>query len=87
MIGKVSSIEKDHVETNMVKKGNAVAVKFEPTADSLHVTYGRHFDFNNTLYSKLTRGSIDALKENFKDDLGKEDWRLVIKMKKIFNIV
>ena len=34
----------------------------------------------------LSRASIDALKLNFKDALEKEDWRLVVKMKKVFNI-
>ena len=29
----------------------------------------------------------DALKENFKDKLENEDWRLVIKLKKVFNII
>ena len=86
VIGKVSSIEKDHQEMNLVKAGSSVAVKFEPTAESMHIAYGRHFDYNNALYSKITRGSIDALKQNFKDDLEKTDWMLVIKMKKLFDI-
>ena len=86
IIGKVASIEKDHQEMNLVKAGNSVAVKFEPTAESMHIAYGRHFDHNNALYSKLSRGSIDALKQNFKDDLEKTDWMLVIKMKKLFDI-
>jgi translation initiation factor 5B len=61
-------------------------VKIEPKADQAHVMIGRQFDVSNLLYSKLTRKSIDLLKANFKDDLGKDDWRLVIKMKKIFAI-
>jgi translation initiation factor 5B len=36
--------------------------------------------------SKLTRQSIDALKQYFKDDVSKEDWGLVVKLKKVFNI-
>ena len=36
------------------------------------ITYGRQFDHNNSLYSKLTRESIDALKEHFKDEMTKE---------------
>jgi translation initiation factor 5B len=39
------------------------------------------------LVSKLSRRSIDVLKEFFKDDLSKEDWALVVKLKKTFQIV
>ena len=38
-----------------------------------YVQFGRHFDVTNTLCSKLTRESIDLLKENFRNDLEKED--------------
>jgi translation initiation factor 5B len=50
------------------------------------MTYGRQFDHTHALYSKLTRQSIDALKQYFKDDVSKEDWGLVVKLKKVFNI-
>lgn len=36
--------------------------------------------------SKISRKSIDLLKKHFKDDLEKDDWRLVIKLKKTFSI-
>jgi hypothetical protein len=36
--------------------------------------------------SRLTRESIDALKNHFRDDMTKDDWRLVIKLKKTFGI-
>jgi len=49
--------------------------------------YGRHFDLNDLLYSKMTRDAIDILKENYKDELSKEDWMLIRdKLKKIFSI-
>jgi len=38
------------------------------------------------LVSRISRKSINLLKEHFKDDLGKDDWRLVLKLKKVFNI-
>eukprot|EP00742_Colponemidia_sp_Colp-10_P002334 GILJ01002490.1.p1 GENE.GILJ01002490.1~~GILJ01002490.1.p1 ORF type:complete len:972 (-),score=276.79 GILJ01002490.1:172-3087(-) len=84
-IGRVISIERDHKPVEMVKKGNSVAVKIsskDPT-----VMYGRHFDHTNALVSKISRDSIDALKEHFRDELGKEDWQLVIKLKKVFGIM
>ncbi|ETV80280.1 translation initiation factor aIF-2 [Aphanomyces astaci] len=83
-IGRVASIEKDNKNVDTAKKGSNVAVKIE--SDS-NVTYGRQFDHTHKLYSHLSRASIDALKENFKDDLGKDDWRLVIKLKPVFGIV
>lgn len=38
------------------------------------------------LVSRISRKSINLLKLHFKDELGKEDWRLVLKLKKVFNI-
>ncbi|ETW09615.1 translation initiation factor aIF-2 [Aphanomyces invadans] len=83
-IGRVASIERDNKTVETAKKGSNVAVKIE--SDS-NVTYGRQFDHTHKLYSHLSRASIDALKENFKDDLGKDDWRLVIKLKPVFGII
>ena len=40
-------------------------------------TYGRHFDHNDQLVSKISRESINALKSHFQDDMNKDDWRLV----------
>mmetsp|Transcript_4966 Transcript_4966/g.6599 ORF Transcript_4966/g.6599 Transcript_4966/m.6599 type:complete len:996 (-) Transcript_4966:649-3636(-) len=86
-LGKVVSIQKDHKEIPIAKAGSAVAVKIQGNASQSYIQYGRHFDHNNTLYSKLSRESIDSLKENFKEDLEKQDWMTVIKLKKVFGIV
>lgn len=85
-VGKVTSIESNGKEQDTARKGQSIAVKIvnehNPT-----ITYGRQFDASNSLYSTLNRASIDALKTNFKDKLENEDWRLVIKLKKIFGIL
>jgi len=86
-LGRIVSIEKDGAQTDLVKKGNSVAIKIQGTAAQSYVTFGRHFDENNLLYSELSRKSIDLLKENFKEDLQKTDWQLVIKLKTVFNII
>jgi len=52
-----------------------------------HVAHGRHFDDSNQIASILTRDSIDSLKMYFKDELNKDDWKLVVQLKKVFNIV
>ena len=38
------------------------------------------------LVSKVSRRSIDLLKLHFKDSLERDDWRLVVKLKKMFGI-
>jgi hypothetical protein len=56
-------------------KHGSVAVKI---GGETQVMFGRHFDDTNQMVSILTRDSIDALKTYFKDDLSKDDWKLVI---------
>lgn len=85
-VGKVESIESNGREQQTARKGNSVAVKIVNESNP-NITYGRQFDATNMLYSTLTRDSIDALKAHFKDQLENEDWRLVIKLKKVFNII
>jgi len=85
-VGIVTSIENNGKEIQTAKKGASVAVKIvnehNPT-----ICYGRQFDSTNMLYSTLTRQSIDALKANFKTALENSDWKLVVKLKKVFNII
>ena len=83
-VGRVVSIERDHKNVDIAKKGSTVAVKIENDGN---VCIGRHFDATHKLVSFLTRESIDALKENFKEDLKKPDWALVVALKKTFEII
>eukprot|EP00980_Cylindrotheca_fusiformis_P004120 scaffold894_cov153-Cylindrotheca_fusiformis.AAC.16 len=85
-VGKVTSIESNGREQNTAKKGVSVAIKIHNEANP-NITYGRQFDASHLLYSTLSRASIDALKANFKDALENEDWRLVVKLKKVFGIL
>ncbi|KAL7512647.1 hypothetical protein ACHAXN_010731 [Cyclotella atomus] len=85
-VGTVTSIESNGREQETAKKGTSVAVKIVNETNPT-ITYGRQFDASHSLYSTLTRQSIDALKLNFKDKLENEDWRLVVKLKKVFNII
>lgn len=80
-LGNVVSIEKDHKSVDSAKKGMSVAIKIQNKAHPHAYTYGRHFDDNDAYISKLTRRAIDILKENFRDDLDKEDWLLVKRLK------
>lgn len=85
-VGKVASIESNGKEQQVARKGEAVSIRIVNEGNPT-ITYGRQFDSTNMLYSTLTRQSIDALKEFFKDQLANEDWRLVVKLKKVFNIL
>jgi len=85
-IGKVQSIESNGKQHETIRKGGSVAIKIVNESNP-NLTYGRQFDSTHSLYSTLTRASIDALKENFKDKLENEDWKLVVKLKKVFNII
>lgn len=85
-LGKIISIEKDGAPVNTSGRGTKVAVKIQGNSSQSYVTYGRHFDHTNSLVSQLSRKSIDLLKANFKNDLQRPDWELVIKLKKVFDI-
>jgi len=85
-LGRITSIESNHEEVKESKKGDEVAIKFTPDAGAAPVYYGRQFDYSWPLCSHLSRESIDVLKENFKDDMTEAQWRLIVKLKPIFNI-
>lgn len=85
-IGKVESIENNGRAQETARKGTSVAIKIVNESNPT-ITYGRQFDSAHMLYSQLSRASIDALKAHFKDQLENEDWRLVVKLKKVFNIL
>eukprot|EP00744_Colponema_vietnamica_P003278 GILI01005047.1.p1 GENE.GILI01005047.1~~GILI01005047.1.p1 ORF type:complete len:935 (-),score=370.54 GILI01005047.1:122-2896(-) len=86
-IGRVTSIEANHKPVEFARKGQSVAIKIEPRSAESHIMIGRHFEVTNSLVSKISRDSIDALKEHFRDDLAKEDWQLIIQLKKVFGII
>jgi hypothetical protein len=71
-------------------KGVSTA-RLTPPASSLSVSlslrYGRHFDHTDELVSHISRTSIDLVKEFFRDELSKDDWLLMVKLKKLFEIV
>jgi len=87
-IGRVVSIEKDHKTVEKATRGESVAIKID-TANSPNPTtaFGRHFDHTNKLVSVISRKTIDSLKEFFKDQMKKEDWLLVMQLKRTFNII
>ena len=83
-IGRVMSIEKDRKPTDKLSAGSAASVKIDAVTS---IVYGRQFDHTYKFYARITRRSINAIREFFKDDLGKEDWALLLRLKKQFGVV
>lgn len=66
------------------KKGQpSVAVKIEANSQPM---YGRHLEESDTLYSAVSRKSIDTLKEFFRSDVSQEEWKLIVQLKQLFDI-
>eukprot|EP00667_Euglena_gracilis_P002841 EG_transcript_2847 len=84
-IGRVASIEREHKEIQELGRREQAAVKITPKEPTL--TVGRHFMADQTIYSYITRESIDALKNSFKDQVDKDGWKLVIKLKEKLSIM
>lgn len=87
-IGKIAGLEKEKGKPlQKAVAGDKVAMKIESTnPEEAARLYGRHFDHTDALISKISRESIDVLKQMFRDEMTKDDWRLVIRLKKTFNI-
>lgn len=86
-IGRIESMELNHKSVEKAKTGESVAVKIQSTSpEEAAKLYGRHFDHTDQLVSLISRPSINALKAFFKDEMSKEDWSLVIKLKRVFQV-
>ncbi|XP_032412052.1 eukaryotic translation initiation factor 5B isoform X2 [Xiphophorus hellerii] len=86
-IGVVTSIEMNHKSVDTAKKGQEICVKIEPIPGESPKMYGRHFEATDVIVSKITRASIDALKNWFRDEMQKSDWQLIMELKKTFEII
>ncbi len=48
--------------------------------------YGRHLEETDTLYSMISRKSIDTLKEFYRAEVSNEEWALIKKLKGLFDV-
>jgi len=64
-----------------------VCIKIESPGGDAPKMFGRHFDEKDMVISKISRESIDACKDWFRDDLQKSDWALMVELKKLFEIL
>lgn len=84
-LGIVQSMELNNKPiTSARAKDGSIAIKI--TNDG-SVMYGRQFDDKNQITSIVTRESIDLLKQNYRDEMTKDDWVCVLKLKKMFGIM
>ena len=83
-IGRVSSMEINRKPATQAKAGQSASVKIDAVTS---VAYGRQFDHTFPMYSSVSRKSIDALKEFFRDECQKEDWNLLVRLKKQFGVI
>ena len=60
-----------------------MAVKIEGPNQPL---YGRQIEEKDVLYSLITRKSIDTFKEFYRDEVTREEWQLLVKLKPMFDI-
>ncbi|KHN74340.1 Eukaryotic translation initiation factor 5B, partial [Toxocara canis] len=86
-IGTVSSIERNHEQVELAKTGDEVCVKIENTTGEAPKLYGRHFNHEDALVSRISRETIDVCKAHFRDDLSKADWQLIVQLKKLLDIL
>ncbi|XP_026820087.1 eukaryotic translation initiation factor 5B [Rhopalosiphum maidis] len=86
-LGIVTSIENNHKAVETARKGQEICIKIEPIPGDAPKMFGRHFDEKDLLVSKISRQSIDACKDHFRDDLLKTDWQLMVELKKLFEIL
>lgn len=75
-------MNKNNIQKATAKEGS-VAVRI---GGASNIMFGRHFDETNQIASWITRKSIDALKEYYRDEVTQEEWKLVKVLKTKFKI-
>ncbi|KAI5187105.1 translation initiation factor 5B [Nematocida homosporus] len=89
-IGKVTSIledKKTDPKTDKIKPDSRASIKIELPATANPIVFGKKIFETDEIISRLTRESIDLLKDNFKDALSQRDWQAVITIKERLGII
>lgn len=89
-IGRVTSIVEDtksNPKNDRIKAGGKASIKIEILPHQQPIIVGRKLFETDEIISRLTRESIDLLKESFKDALTKEEWMSVIRIKQVLGIL
>ncbi|KAG2386561.1 hypothetical protein C9374_002305 [Naegleria lovaniensis] len=83
VIGKIASIEHNKQPVKEAEKSKQVAVSID--SGGKNIAYEKHFDHNDLLYSKISRRSIDLLKELYPEI--KDNKNLLVLIKKLKDIL
>jgi translation initiation factor 5B len=86
-IGRVSSIQVNHKAVEKATRGQEVCIKVDPVPGEAPKMFGRHFDHTDLLVSKISRETIDVVKNYFREEMSKADWQLIVELKKTFGIL
>jgi translation initiation factor 5B len=84
ILGKVISLQRNNKDIEIGDTYDELCIRLD---NPLNLTYGRQFTSNNEVVSNITRDSIDVLKKDYRDMMTKQDWYLVIELKKLLNII
>ena len=86
-LGRIAGIEVNKKPVDSATKGQSVAIKINSTAPTeASRIFGRHFNADDELVSHISRRTIDVLKEFYRDEMTKDDWRLLVRLKKLFEV-
>lgn len=87
-IGTIGSLQLNNKPVQSARSPEEICIKIDQNQAENFIMYGRQFDHKHKLFSVISRASIDALKANFREDLKEpEDTMLIVKLKKMFNII
>ena len=81
ILSTIASLEANNRPVDFARQGTDVCIKIENTNREAPKLYERHFDSTDLFISHLSRESIDALKDHFRNEMTKTDWLLVTKSK------
>lgn len=76
-LGNVISMQKNNKDIKIANIDDEVCIRLDNPNSLL---YDRHFNYHNKVVSKLTRASVDILKKDYRDDMTKQDWLLVVEL-------
>jgi translation initiation factor 5B len=63
-LGRIVSIEKNHKSLEIAQKDSEVCIKIAPITGEMPKMYGRHFDDNDLLISKVCTSNSTIAYEN-----------------------
>jgi translation initiation factor 5B len=82
-LGRVASCERDHKPLEEVKTGEEAAIAIVAADGEQKYMFGRHFTLESELVSKISRHSLDALKE-YHPEFCKSHFKLLKRLKVAF---